>query len=211
MSEAMAVFAKTEQALPCSRLTLTAHEFSDLVSGRGSIASFLRTASKPAASRAPDWETSSKTTSLGPGKDRGSTSEACGGGAERDVERNLCRGRAEADPQDGRHNRTISSEAVGKIGQLHRRKDTKPPSPQSGQKQCHKCGEVVAEGDLREHLDFHYAEGLQERYSREGDFARDMAKRKRPGEGGGAKRQTKQLGRRGSRSTARIDSFFKPT
>lgn len=109
-----------------------------------------------------------------------------------------------------------------------------PPAIQpihgDGKKQvCEKCGVCVADGGMSEHLDFHYAEGLQEIYAREGDDARDMqdrasesssrsdGKRKRGvGEtsSSSTSTSTRSRGRRTTnpsdgRSTTRIDSFFR--
>lgn len=218
----MAVFAKTENALPCSRLALTAHDFSDLVSGRGSIASFLCANLRPTAA------IESRCGGGGGGEEGGSASSPAsspaggvvsGVGDEKGV---FSRGRTETttEPRDAREPRSNTSSGGSsslKGGKNHSPSaENETRSPRKAGEVCPKCGETLAgEEDLREHLDFHYAEGLQERYSREGDVARDMAarmsdpgglsKRRREGnKGKGGKRG------KGGREGPRIDSFFKP-
>lgn len=220
VSQAMAIFAKTENALPCSRLALTAHDFSDLVSGRGSIASFLCANLKPRATAAPSGS--------GGGEGGGASSpagvELVGGvGDEKGVLSRRGRTEAMADPQDVRSPKSeprSSTSSGGSSGM----KGSNNPTPMAGdgagsprEGVCPKCGEAVGAGeDLREHLDFHYAEGLQERYSREGDVAGEMAarmsdpaglsKRRREGNKGKGGKKGKMEGRDGHK----IDSFFKP-
>lgn len=225
VSEAMAIFAKkTENALPCSRLALTAHDFSDLVSGRGSIASFLCANLKPQAATI----VSSRSGGGGGGASSPAGAVVIAGdvGDEKGV---LSRGRTEKaiDPQDvrlakseprsstssGGGSNCSSSSMEGNNSTPAAEDETRDPREEV----CPKCGETLAaEEDLQEHLDFHYAEGLQARYSREGDVARDMAarmsgpgglpKRRREGNTGKGGKQGKVRGREGRR----IDSFFKP-
>ena len=221
VSEAMATFAKTENALPCSRLALTAHDFSDLVSGRGSIASFLRSNSKPNVTTASNCGGGS-----GGGGGGGGTSspagvvDGVGVGNEKGA---LSRGRTETsiDPQVFRSSRSEPRSGDSSSSNSNSMEDSNNPVVEDATSRrrgevCPKCGETLAaDEDLREHLDFHYAEGLQERYSREGDVARDMAA-KTSGPGGLLKRRREgnkgKAGKRGKGGPEgrKIDSFFKP-
>ncbi|CAN0488959.1 unnamed protein product, partial [Ectocarpus sp. 8 AP-2014] len=239
VSEAMAVFAKTDNALPCSRLALTAHEFCGLISGRGSIASFLRVLPppppqqpmppptsplekwgskgvKPNAKQALAVDPSGQAgggRSLPEGDDEDvpgtETAEASTG--PRDVPRV---GSKDGSRVDRSRNFQPSSHLAGAA--CDERTAQSPLRP--GYERCPKCGKVLSPEDLQEHLDFHYAEGLQERYTREGDVARDMAARISDREGlpkrkiqeaGGGKRAKSQTKR--PAAGLRIDSFFKPT
>lgn len=231
VSGAMAVFAKNEEALPCCRLALTAHDFSGLVSGRGSIASFLRalppTSSLPPPPKAAPCPVTDKSTAVEPGRSNIPSSEmARSVGDDVRCDRRGRGSHEEADPPKGLGIGTASDGGGGSSGSIGRSYpigSEKPPRFHPGgrgmetleDEECPKCGEAFAADDLQEHLDFHYAQGLQERYTREGDVARDMAamasnggaaKRRRQDGERGAKRQMKK----GDRSAARIDSFFKP-
>lgn len=220
---AMTTFDKTEGALPCVRLALTAHDFCGLASGRGSIASFL-CASTPPPLEAPSCpEASSLTAREGSRESTGSSLKfeaSRRGGAENC----LARGKVGAVNPQGE---TSDSSRLASVGdkdatRLQPEVGRSSPSPEAGKEECPKCGEAFLSEDLQEHLDFHYAEGLQERYSREGDVARDMArvtsaggggaKRRRPGGGTAVQRQTTQSRRSSSALPAnrRIDNFFKP-
>lgn len=246
----MALFTKTDDALPCSRLALTAHEFNSLVSGRGSISSFLRVIPRrdetspakaphesPSSDPAKPRHKASTVKYLDEREASGGTSlpqevvEGVRGGEDRDVSSRRL-GRAATDPQDpsscgsrsssscGGDGGSGSSKCVGRDAERsHRaRSDGEARSPlRSGQQRCPKCERNLAAGeDLQEHLDFHYAEGLQERYAREGDVARDMAARMSD-RGGISKRPRHDAASKGSKSLSkrqagrRIDSFFKPT
>lgn len=253
VSEAMTIFAKTKDALPCSRLALTAHEFSGLVSGRGSIASFLRVLPPPVESPSPEAVKSvpKATLALDPSRRRGGDISlpelvVSGVGGEQNDVSNRGRGEVTTDPQGVRNfsgepgsSSGNGSDAGGGGGDAgggggdsgsvwgsdtrrsHPAGDEseKPPSSplRPGDNVCPKCEKMLAEEeDLQEHLDFHYAEGLQERYAREGGVAQGMAstmsnrgevsKRRRQEPGGKrAKSQTKRP------AGQRIDSFFKPT
>lgn len=106
-----------------------------------------------------------------------------------------------------------------------------------GRSPCTKCGVLIEAGLMPEHLDFHYAQDLQNRYSREGDGARHSGNNSRTsagnhltssGSSSGEKRKREEgagrgsvavgsgVGRRAStkasnvKPTRRIDSFFKP-
>lgn len=228
---AMATFDKTEGALPCVRLALTAHEFGGLASGRGSIASFLSGSATPPLEAPHRSEASSQTAQEG---SREGSRESTGSPLEllaldaigRESAGNcVTRGKVGAvDPQGGAINKyRLASAGDTDTSRLPSEAGRSSPSPEAGKERCPKCGEAFLPGDLQEHLDFHYAEGLQERYAREGDVARDMArvissggggaKRRRPEGETAAQRQTTQS-RRGPSSALpanrRIDNFFKP-
>ncbi|CAM9197043.1 unnamed protein product [Ectocarpus sp. 6 AP-2014] len=241
VSEAMAVFAKTDNALPCSRLALTAHEFCGLVSGRGSIASFLRVLPPPPPPpqqpMPPLMSPLEKWGSKGVKPNAKQTlpvdpSGQAGGG------RSLPKGDDEEVPGTETAEASTGPRDVPRAGskdgsRVDRSRNFQPsshlagaacdertaPSPlRPGYERCPRCGKVLAPEDLQEHLDFHYAEGLQERYTREGDVARDMAARMSDREGppkrkiqeaGGGKRAKSQTKR--PAAGLRIDSFFKPT
>lgn len=224
VSKAMVIFSKTDQALPCSRLALTAHDFTALVTGRGSIASFLRASPPPASRIGAQTETSDVAMKY--------PSKGEDGGLSSDIDRKLLRGggcephRHVGQVEAGSHGGDSSSSRTSSSG------CTDPVDHESGaipvlaeclQKKCPKCGLAVAAESLPEHLDFHYAKGLQESYTREENVAQGMAarkidggvaKRRKPeGEKGGEKRhrETKRSGPPGQNCiTARIDSFFKP-
>lgn len=235
VSEAMGIFSKTGQALPCSRLALTVHDFNALVTGRGSIASFLRASPPPAAKVASQLETSDVAKVKFPGKGAvGGLSPEIDGGLLRGGSvkpRNRHTGQVKAGPHggDGNDSRTGSSGYTGPVhhhdegGHLIATSSESESDSEVLRKKCPKCGVTVAAESLPEHLDFHYAEGLQASYTREEDIDRDKAaraldggvvKRGKPeGDKGGAKRrrETKQSGRTGQNHVAaRIDSFFKP-
>ncbi|CAM9285497.1 unnamed protein product [Scytosiphon promiscuus] len=235
VTEAMALFTKTDNALPCSRLALTAHDFGGLVSGRGSIASFLRAlpreeetqpAPTPLESLRPDAATPSRRASpvkyLDEGRDAGGERSVPGeeadlarGGEDLGVSgRRLARAATDAEERLRLGDRSSSSfERSDRV----RSESSVARSPvRSGQQRCPKCEKNLApEEDLQEHLDFHYAEGLQERYAREGDVVRDMAA-KTSDRGGASKRSRHDVGGKGSKgwskrpAARRIDSFFKP-
>lgn len=238
LSEAMAIFAKTEQALPCSRLALTAHDFTGLVSGRGSIASFLRVSSPPSPllpSAPPTRRTSlfrSRTSEplesnipvrvespFGGG--RSSSSEVPARLSGRDGGVNVGSDQKETQsPRLGRSEPELDDDRGDIIGDWLKSGDAKmepsgrerdPVSARMGKdggKGCPKCGAKVAAAEMQEHLDFHYAEGLQERYSREGNVAREMeVKRKKPEAGDWEAKQRRR--RQEGSATTRIDSFFK--
>lgn len=233
VSEAMAIFSKTKDALPCSRLALTAHEFSGLVSGRGSIASFLRVLPPPVELPSPEPVKSMPKATLvfGPSRQRGGDRslpdvEANGVGSEENDAFNTGRDEATAEPgsNSGGHGRS-RGDSGSVWGSDTRRShpaggenDTPPPSLlRPGAKVCPKCGKMLAElEDLQEHLDFHYAEGLQERYAREGGVAREMAPAM-PDRGDVSKRRRRDMGGKRTKSQTkrpaaeRIDAFFKPT
>lgn len=229
----MTIFAKTDQALPCSRLALTAHEFSGLVSGQGSIASFLRTDSplpppSPSSSQCAVSKTHfAEKNTVYRSTSGGSLFAADGGVGNTIFEPDVGYSeKADALIESGGSgsgsSSSSSSISYSAGGQLHRRGGGNFLSLEpSGKQRCTKCGEVIAADEFSEHLDFHYAEGLQERYSREGQVAAEIVARVamsgtvkgrgRPEDDRGSKRQRKQPGRRDDGATKRIDSFFKPT
>lgn len=220
----MAVFSKTDQALPCSRLALTVHDFRSLALGRGSIASFLCASPPPLLLPVdlPATKTSRITATDTEGAEKGrgwSSEEGCnvGGGLEYDIRT----GQAGKGPKYF-GNRNNNCNRSGEDGQLRRKGDEVFPLLNPGEERCPECGGAVVVEYLQEHFDFHYAEGLQERYSREGDVAGDMAAR--VSDGGEVKRRLEvgrevkrppkrpmtQSGQKDARSTSLIDSFFKP-
>ena len=220
VAEAMASFEKVEGALPCVRLALTAHEFSGLASGRSSIASFLCASAAPPL-EVPCLEASSEKGDEGLGEMAEPSFEleinARGGAKNSSTGEEV----GAADPQGGMKNRSLFPFVGGKdTARLHSGVRRTSPSLESGKEECPKCGEAFLSVDIREHLDFHYAEGLQQRYAREGDVARDMAelasagggaKRRRPEGGTVAQRQPAQARRSNTLSAnRRIDYFFKP-
>lgn len=235
VSEAMAIFAKTKDTLPCSRLALTAHDFSGLVSGRGSIASFLRVLPPLVESPSPQSvDVMPKVTpALDPSPRRGDGRSLSGVEAS-GVEggQNSCnsnRGRREATAEPGSSSSFNGSRGGGDNGgdngsvwgsdtRRSRPAGASHCHPRPGAKVCPKCGKMLAEEeDLQEHLDFHYAEGLQERYAREGGVAQGAASVV-PDRGGGGvlKRRRDIRGKRMKSQTKRpaaerIDAFFKPT
>lgn len=221
--EAMSVFDKTENALPCSRLALTVHEFVGLVSGRRSIASFLRAPSpstlsaSPVAGHRPIGEPDEGNEGGVTSPSRAARAVKCGSGSYR----REAAGSGEVLLMEGAR----SSQSTGRsnVGRSCDEQDVGSSQLQPGEERCPKCGEAFASDKLSEHLDFHYAEGLQERYTREGSVAADIVaigsdrgvtKRRANGDKRGATRRpkTKQHGRGGSSggAMARIDSFFKP-
>ena len=222
---AMATFDKTEGALPCVRLALTAHDFACLASGRGSIASFLCASATPPFEAPSRSEGSAQMAREDFRESTGSSfelaSDASGkGGVGNCVTTGMMRA---INAQAGTSNSSRLASAGDKdSSRLPSMVGRSSPSPEAGKEQCPKCGEAFLSGDLQEHLDFHYAEGLQERYAREGDVAGDMAKLASAGGGGAkrrrpegrtaARRQTTQSRRSSSALLAnrRIDNFFKP-
>ncbi|CAM9159339.1 unnamed protein product [Ectocarpus fasciculatus] len=241
VSEAMAVFAKTENALPCSRLALTAHEFSGLVSGRGSIASFLRVLpppppppQRPMPPPTSPFEKSGLKVVKPDAKEAfavGPSGQAGGGRSLPEGDGGDVSGRETAEASTGpREVPRVGSKDGSRIDRSRNFRpshlagdacdESTAPSPlRPGHERCPKCGQVLAPEYLQEHLDFHYAEGLQERYAREGDVARDMTARMSDRGGPPTKRKIQEAGGgKGARSQAkrpaagrRIDSFFKPT
>ncbi|CAM9207140.1 unnamed protein product [Sphacelaria rigidula] len=268
VSEAMSVFDKTENTLPCNRLALTAHEFDSLVSGRGSIASFLRAApteNKPAAATSSEMNSQEQLSSPSgemnercgtstrsspfSGKRRGSmhnSSENHGGGGALGAKMTTDAPAAVMAAAAG-----LTSESTVRVGDSESSSVAKAPRSTGeaslmstmtsavvvaatgregawgedvweGEERspCTKCGVFIEAGLMPEHLDFHYAQDLQQRYSREGDVARDRASISRTEEGGGRGRGSTAVGggvgRRTSTKagnvgpTRRIDSFFKP-
>lgn len=222
MLGAMATFDKTEGALPCVRLALTAHDFGGLASGRGSIASFLCASATPPLEAPRCSGASYQTAREGSRESTGSlASETSGRGG---VGNCAPRGSVgTVDPQHGTSNRHWFASAGQKdASRLPPEAGRMSPSPEVRKDDCPKCGKAFLSGDLQEHLDFHYAEELQGRYAREGDVARDMAKVTSAG-GGGAKRRRSEGGTAAQRQTMqsrrsnsalpanrRIDNFFKP-
>lgn len=237
----MAVFAKTDNALPCSRLALTAHEFSGLVSGRGSIASFLRVLppppQQPQQPMPPPTSPLEKSSSKGV-KPNAKEALAVGPSGQAGGGRSLPEGddedvpgketaEASTDPREvprvgskdgSRVDRSRNFQPSSHLAGAARDERTAPSPLRPGYERCLKCGKVLAPEDLQEHLDFHYAEGLQERYTREGDVARDMGARMSDREGlpkrkiqeaGGGKRAKSQTKR--PAAGPRIDYFFKKT
>lgn len=287
VSEAMSVFDKTKNTLPCNRLALTAHEFDSLVSGRGSIASFLRAApteNKPAAATSSEMNSQEQLSSPSgemnercgtstrsspfSGKRRGSmhnSSENHGGGGALGAKMTTDAPAAVMAAAAG-----LTSESTVRVGDSESSSVAKAPRSTGeaslmstmtsavvvaatgregawgedvweGEERspCTKCGVFIEAGLMPEHLDFHYAQDLQQRYSREGDVARDRASISRTsavnhgiggGNSSGEKRKREEGGGRGRGSTAvgggvgrrtstkagnvgptrRIDSFFKP-
>lgn len=222
--------------MPCSRLALTAHEFSGLVSGRGSISSFLRaplfTPKTPCSGTPPGCAVVNN--SFCGGENLSSPPRAIAEKTSKDGSDRFLVGQMNVGETlsqacaSGRN----SSSGSSKSNLLDAHGGGQPPplafSCKVGEETCEKCGETVAMDMLREHLDFHYAEELQERYSREGYVAGDIATRnshssnsaaKRSREGGGDRRATNSSssGRRakpGRRtdvcSMPPIYKFFKP-
>lgn len=202
VSEAMGIFDKTEHAMPCYRLALTAHEFGSLVSGKGSISSFLRAS--------PSSETKSH--------------EKPDSSAQREISSSVANETlvVASKTQDER-----CTNAERKNHEIETERGNSPPShacSNESEEICSQCGEILPIESLREHHDFHYAQGLQEQYTRELDIQREMAagtsnrsisnKRGRNDE---SKRGAQSVGGRGKSgrlsndsSTSRIDSFFKP-
>lgn len=271
VSEAMSVFDKTKQALPCSRLALTAHEFGGLVSGRGSIASFLRSvpteekqeyaisvptschAQKPFWSGGADKGANSSSSLSSAEKKRGSVRSYFNSDGANSVMKNVTANVVAATATSGVSNdhSTIVGGSLSTVLDGSGTRKTTPTSfmsgvipateRESGDKGgeascCAKCGKSIRADVMREHLDFHYAEGLQERYSQEVNVAGGMAAVNRTpdaskGSGSSSTRQVEKrkrdeggrestpsrsgVGRRASRAgnarpTTRIDSFFKP-
>lgn len=234
MSEAMAIFAKTKDALPCNRLALTAHDFNALVSGRGSIASFLRVLPSPVESPSPELVkfVPKATLAVDSSRRKGGRSLPEGGasgvGGEKISFFSVGQGEAAAEPDSS------SSGGGGSGGECNIGSvwgsDTKRSYPAGGEQEkppssprrprdtvCPKCGKMLAkEEDLREHLDFHYAEALQERYTREGGAAQGTAS-VMSDRGGVSKRRRHEMGGKRTKShtkrpaAERIDAFFKPT
>ena len=234
MCEAMSVFEKTENALPCSRIALTAHDFVGLVSGRGSIASFLRVSPlkcvPPPSGGSPVCETACARTAA-------SNGSKCEGGSLSDSARHVddeCDGSVGSRASEalspegavGRGDGGSGSESSrsGDVGRSRCERNMEIPSTEPNKEPCPNCGEPIAPDKLPEHLDFHYAQGLQERYTREGHVAADIAARAPSSEAAKRRIAEDQRGptrrpkakkhspRRGSNggATTRIDSFFKP-
>lgn len=269
VSEAMSIFDKTEQALPCSRLALTAHEFNGLVSGRGSIASFLRaspTEEKKEAAVSSDMSCQAQTPSWNGGVDKGGNNSRVSSsagkkrgsvrsyfesddGANAGVTENAAVAAATATNGLSRERTTVVGGSLSTVvdGRGASKTSTAlsmsrvvPATMREGAEEgeeassCPQCNKSIDAAMMREHLDFHFAEGLQERYSREGHVTGDMAavgrtsgasngssssksveKRRRDEGGRGSTPSRSGVGRRvsktgGVRPTARIDSFFKP-
>lgn len=233
VSEAMAIFAKTKDALPCSRLALTAHDFSGLVSGRGSIASFLRVLPSPSPSPEPAKSVPEAILAVDSSRRRGSGRSlrkvgASRVGGEKTSFFNVGRSEVAAEPDSSISGGGSGDPGGGDGSGSVWGGDTRPSHPAGGEHDkppssplrprdtCPKCGKMLANEDLREHLDFHFAEGLQERYSREGGVAQDTASGM-PDRGGVSKRRRTEMGGKRTKShtkrqaAQRIDTFFKPT
>lgn len=198
----MILFDKTESAMPCSRLALTAHEFGDLLLGRGSISAFLR-ADVPPEGVAPENPRSTvrlkRLSSRGAPEPSLTQVEGCD--------------RSSSSNADGFTAVKGSSTCLG----------ITPKREEA----CSQCGVMISCEKMREHLDFHYAEGLQKRYARESDLGREQSARggsrptgKRSQHAGAARAGEGIMGGRGkeksrrrnddSSSSSRIDFFFKP-